>query len=376
MHYFVEPSASPWMLLAGSGLLSRPSARGAWRRSQDTCGHAESSAASPAATAGIAGGPTQSRRNPRATDAAADPSARPGTPGDPAQLAARCAALLGAVRERGPLIHAITNSVVTNVTANVVLAIGAAPAMVDIVGEAGDFAQVADGLLVNLGTPVPEQREAMREAVAGARTAGTPWVLGPVAIGSLRVRTPLAAELVAEGPTAVRGNASEILALAGEGRGGRGVDASDPIDTALAAAAALARRHAAVVAVSGERDLVTDGELLVEVGGGCALGAVIAAFLGARGAEDSALTAVVAAHAAYALAAERAAAGADGPGTFAPRLLDALAAIAPEELIAPDRFRVGPVGTDDPGDDGDEGDDGDPSVAVDAVAPHPGGASA
>jgi hydroxyethylthiazole kinase len=286
--------------------------------------------------------------------APASPVSPAGGVHDAARLARRSGELLGAVRDRGPLVHAITNSVVTNVTANVVLAIGAAPAMVDIVGEAGDFAAVADGLLVNLGTPAPEQREAMREAVGGARSSGTPWVLDPVAIGSLRVRTPLAAELVALGPTAVRGNASEILALAGEGSGGRGVDSSDPIDAALAAAAGLARTHGTVVAVSGERDLITDGSTLVEVaggsalltrmtGGGCALGAVIAAFLGARDDGDSALEAVVAAHAAYSLAAERAASGADGPGTFAPRLLDALAAIVPDELAAPDRFLVRPA---------------------------------
>ncbi|WP_370646082.1 hydroxyethylthiazole kinase [Brachybacterium sp. ACRRE] len=309
-------------------------------------------------------------------EVAADPSARPASrvgPVDPAGLAARCGELLDAVRERGPLVHAITNSVVTNVTANVVLAIGAAPAMVDIVGEAGDFAAVADGLLVNLGTPAPEQREAMHEAVAGARRVGTPWVLDPVAIGSLRVRTPLAAELVAQGPTAVRGNASEILALAGEGTGGRGVDSSDPIDAAVAAATRLARTHGAVVAVSGERDLITDGSTLVEVGGGsalltrmtgggCALGAVIAAFLGVRGEGAPALEAVVAAHAAYSAAAERAASGADGPGTFAPRLLDALAAIGPDELRAPGRLHVGaatPGGTGDHGDTVDQGDGGE-----------------
>lgn len=130
------------------------------------------------------------------------------------------ATLLEALRSRQPLIHNITNNVVPNFTANVLLAIGAAPAMVDITGEAGMFAALADGLLVNLGTPTPEQTAAAREAITGAQGAGTPWVLDPVAIGTLPIRTALAHEYASTHPTVIRGNASEILALAGVGTGG------------------------------------------------------------------------------------------------------------------------------------------------------------
>ena len=119
------------------------------------------------------------------------------------------------------------------------LALGAAPAMVDIVDEAGMFAGVASGVLINLGTPTPEQRAASLEAAAGAVAAGTPWVLDPVAIGALPVRTALAHELVASRPTAIRGNASEILALAGLSAGGRGVDATDTTDDAAEAVLSL-----------------------------------------------------------------------------------------------------------------------------------------
>ncbi|KQR36875.1 hydroxyethylthiazole kinase [Microbacterium sp. Leaf159] len=261
-------------------------------------------------------------------------------------LAASAAELLTALRESPPLTHCITNTVVTGFTANVLLALGAAPAMVDIVDEAGLFAGVASGVLINLGTPTPEQRAASLEAVAGAAAAGTPWVLDPVAIGSLPVRTALAHELVASRPTAIRGNASEILALAGLTAGGRGVDATDTTDAASDAALALASRHGSVVAVSGPVDLITDGrrvvriangdELLTRVtGGGCALGAVMAAFLGtARRAGTDPLTAVSSASLVYTIAAERAAARASGPGSFAVELLDALAAVGPQDIAA------------------------------------------
>lgn len=242
----------------------------------------------------------------------------------------------------------------TGFTANVLLAVGAAPAMVDIAGESGIFAGVASGVLVNLGTPTPEQRAASREAVAGAGAADTPWVLDPVAIGVLPVRTALAHELVAHRPTAIRGNASEVLALAGLGAGGRGVDATDAPETAAEAAAALAGRFGSVVAVSGPVDLLTDGERVIRIangdalltrvtGGGCALGAVMAAFLGtARGTGVPALDAVAAASLVYTVAAERAAARASGPGGFAVALLDELADLAPEEIAAAARVEEKP----------------------------------
>ncbi|MGI9822248.1 hydroxyethylthiazole kinase [Agromyces sp. Marseille-Q5079] len=254
--------------------------------------------------------------------------------------------MLASLRESAPLVHCITNSVVTNFTANALLAIGAAPAMVDIRVEAGLFAGIASGLLVNLGTPHEEQRDAAREAVAAASAAGTPWVLDPVAIGALPVRTALARELVAQRPTAIRGNASEIIALAGAGAGGRGVDAADSTDAAAEAAAHLALAHGAVVAVSGPVDLITDGRRTARIangdavltritGGGCALGAVTAAFLGAaRGTDDDAFAATVAATVVYTVAAEIAAAGSAGPGSFGPAFLDALALVTPETVVA------------------------------------------
>lgn len=267
-------------------------------------------------------------------------------------LADGAAALLEVLRAAPPLTHCITNAVVTGFTANVLLALGAAPAMVDIVDEAGVFAGVASGLLINLGTPTREQRAASREAVAGAAASGTPWVLDPVAIGALPVRTALAHELVEQRPTAVRGNASEVLALAGLSAGGRGVDSTDSTDAAADAAVSLARRTGAVVAVSGPIDFITDGartlrvanghELLTRVtGGGCALGAVMAAFLGAAGAtEHDDLTAVAAAGLVYTVAAERAAATSSGPGSFAVALLDALAAVTAEDIRAAARVEV------------------------------------
>ncbi len=251
-------------------------------------------------------------------------------------------AALDRVRAEGPLVHCLTNDVVVNFTANALLAVGAAPAMVDIPEESGIFAGVAGGLLVNLGTPHAEQRAAIEAAVAAASEAGTPWVLDPVAIGVLPVRTELARRLRDAGPTVVRGNASEVLALAEAGSGGRGVDALDEVDAAAEVASDLARSTGAVVAVSGPVDLVTDGTrtarvangdvLLTKVtGGGCALGAVMAAFAAV---EDDTFAATVAAVTTYTVAAELAAEQAAGPGSFAVAFLDALATVSGDDLRA------------------------------------------
>jgi len=236
------------------------------------------------------------------------------------------------LRELGPLTHCITNLVAAGFTANVLLALGASPAMVLAAEEAADFAAAADGLLINVGTVTSDDVAAMTAAARSAQSAGTPWVLDPVAVGRLPYRTRLVDELLRYDPTVIRGNASEILSLAGGAGGGKGPDSTADSSQAISGARALARRTGGVVAVSGAVDYVTDGDQTLEVPGGhmlltkvtgtgCALGAVMAAFLAAT---DTALSAAVSASAVFAAAGERAAELAQGPGGMATALLDSL----------------------------------------------------
>jgi len=243
---------------------------------------------------------------------------------------------LTAVSDAAPLVHCITNIVVAGFTANTLLAIGASPAMVENAQEAGPFAAVAGGVLVNLGTLSEERERAMVAAAAGAHAAGRPWVLDPVAVGALEHRTVFAKGLLVHQPTVIRGNASEILALAGAGAGGKGVDSTAASHDALLAARSLATEYGAVIAVSGETDLITDGTDVVEVPGGhplmtrvtgvgCALGAMMAAFCAV---DAPPLAAAAAASAVLAAAGSRSAVGSPGTGTYAVRLLDELCALA------------------------------------------------
>lgn len=248
------------------------------------------------------------------------------------------------LRTNTPLVQCLTNSVVMQFTANALLAAGATPAMADTPSESFDFAQIATGVLINPGTPSAEQYEGMRQAVAGANAAGTPWVVDPVGVGGLAERTEFVQGLVDKRPAAIRGNASEVVALAGLGAGGRGVDATDAVADALIAAQQLAHQTSGVVAVTGPEDLIVstdrvtwlksgDPMLQLVIGTGCALGALSAAYLGAtRNTDISAHDAVIAAHAHMGAAGQIAASRATAPGSFAVALIDALFELTPAQL--------------------------------------------
>ena len=247
------------------------------------------------------------------------------------------------LREASPLVQCLTNTVAASLSANLLLAAGASPAMIDTPEEAGDFARRAAGVLINVGTPTAARYEAMRTAASAAREAGTPWVVDPVGAGVLGHRTRFVETLLDAAPTALRGNASEIAALGGQGAGGHGVDSVHSVEDALPAARALAERTGGVVAVSGPVDLIvspgretwlTSGDpLLTRVSGsGCALGALCAAYLGLGGAGVDSHDAVLAAHAHLGAAAQIAARSATGPGGFAVAWLDAVHHLTSAEI--------------------------------------------
>jgi len=255
--------------------------------------------------------------------------------------------LLAAMRREQPLVHCITNFVAMNVAANVLLAAGASPAMIHAEAEAGEFAAIAGALTVNIGTLSPDWLKGMQVAAQAATAAGRPWILDPVAHYATTFRREATASLLALSPTIIRANASEIIALAGSASRGRGVDSRDSVAAAEDAARLLAARHKSVVAVTGVTDFVTDGDRAVRIAGGSALmpqvtalGCALTCLVGAFAAVSprDGFEAAVAALAFYALAGERAAVQADGPGSFAWRFLDALAAVDEPALAAEARI--------------------------------------
>jgi hydroxyethylthiazole kinase len=251
--------------------------------------------------------------------------------------------LLTAMRKASPLVHCITNYVAMNVAANVLLAAGASPAMVHAEEEAGEFAAIAGALTINIGTLSPAWVRGMKQAAKAAARNSKPWVLDPVAHYATGYRRETVASLLHLNPTAIRGNASEIIALTGVESRGHGVDSRDPVDQAEDAARELARQYGTVVAVTGETDFVTDGIRAFRIKGGsvlmprvtalgCSLTCLCGAFIAA--APDEALDATVAALAAFAVAGSRASKSADGPGSFGWRFIDAIAALDGKALDA------------------------------------------
>ena len=248
---------------------------------------------------------------------------------------------LTSMRANAPLVHNITNYVAMNVMANCLLAAGASPAMVHAREEAAEFAMLASALTINIGTLSPPWVDAMEEAACAAHEAGRPWVLDPVAAGATSYRRAVSARLITHQPTIIRGNASEILALSGAMASGKGVDSNDGVETAKDAALALARALRAVVAVTGEKDFITDGERSYAVSNGhplmprvTALGCSLTGIVAAFAVDQPPLEATVAALAYYGLAGEMAAAEADGPGSCASAFVDALYRIQPSDLGA------------------------------------------
>ena len=236
------------------------------------------------------------------------------------------------IRRNAPLVHNVTNLVAMTLSANVLIAVGASPIMSAAPEETGELAAMSGALVVNIGTLTTAWIAGAEAAVAGARRAGRPWLLDPVGVGATTFRRETAQALVAQRPRIIRGNASEILALAQGADGGKGVDSTAGVDAALDAARALAVATGAVVAVTGAVDLVTDGSrsrrvenghvlLTRTTASGCALSSLIGAWAAVL---DDPLEATSGALAAYGVAAEIAAGTATGCGSFVAALLDAL----------------------------------------------------
>lgn len=242
-----------------------------------------------------------------------------------------------------PLIHNITNYVVMNWTANVLLSLGASPVMAHAAEEVEEMVAFAGGLVLNIGTLTPDWVDVMVKAGRRANREGVPVILDPVGSGATRLRTESSRRIIDEVKVSVvRGNASEVLSLAKEGSRTRGVDSLHSVDEAAAAAGELAGALNTTLAITGAVDLITGGGRVLRVsnghslmgavtGTGCAASAIIGAFLAV---EKDTVAATAAGLACFGLAGERAAEKAEGPGSFQVALLDELFALTPERLRA------------------------------------------
>ena len=258
-----------------------------------------------------------------------------------------------AVKWTNPLVGSVTNAVTINFVANAQLAIGGSAAMVYL-GEEGEIlADVGGAFYINTGTLLPLHEQSLPLIAKKLHGLGKPWVLDPVAVGIGTLRSSILTQLKVYKPSVVRGNASEIIALAGlwaldkaTKSNVRGVDSTDAVSSAKDAAIALAKWTGGAVAVSGETDLVTDGSIVAFshggshyfekiTGAGCSLGGVTAVYAAVATPFVAALTAT----AVYNLAGQRAEQKAAGPGSFQSEFIDELYKATPED-VANNHFEI------------------------------------
>lgn len=258
------------------------------------------------------------------------------------------------VRCNNPMAGSITNTVTINFVANAQLAVGGSAAMVYLPDEGEFLANAGGATYINVGTLFPVYEETLPLTAKTLHEAKKPWVLDPVAVGIGSLRTSILEQFKEYRPQIIRGNASEIIALAGlwkldggtEESNVRGVDSTDKVDSAKSAAVALANWTGGAVAVSGETDLVTDGNIIAYshggshfmekiTGAGCSLGGVAAVYATAATPFIAALTAT----AVYNLAGKRAEEKVNAPGSFQMQFIDELY-MASAEDIANNPFEI------------------------------------
>ncbi|MEX6686563.1 hydroxyethylthiazole kinase [Danxiaibacter flavus] len=238
-----------------------------------------------------------------------------------------------AVKERSPLVHSITNYVVMNFNANALLAAGASPIMAHAAEEMDDMVNISGALVVNIGTLDSNWVNSMKIAIKAAEAKNKPWVLDPVGAGATAYRNQVIAELLAiHRPAVIRGNASEILAVANAENKTRGVDSTHSSNDAIEAAKQLSNQLKCVVCISGETDYITSNDMVTGLknghalmtritGMGCTASALTGAFCAVQA---DAHLATCAAMAMMGVAGEVAVKKAGGPATLQTAFLDAL----------------------------------------------------
>lgn len=252
--------------------------------------------------------------------------------------------ILSEIRRARPLIHHLTNGVTINDCANITLAVGASPVMSTHRDEVREIVRASRALVLNIGMISDTVEEAMHIAGEEARSIGVPIVLDPVGAGATKHRRDVALGLIEKvRPTIIRGNVSELRALLGEESHARGVDSIAAEDDGLQIALRAAKTFGCSIAMTGARDIITDGQtyyliqnghsMLTRVTGtGCMTTSLIASALAVA---DRPLAAAVTGVLTMGLAGEmahKALFGNAGVGAFHVKLFDAVFALSSIEI--------------------------------------------
>ncbi|MFC7345330.1 hydroxyethylthiazole kinase [Chryseobacterium zhengzhouense] len=246
------------------------------------------------------------------------------------------------VKNQSPLVHNITNFVVMNNTANAILAVGASPIMAHAKSEIKEMVTISNAIVINIGTLDEYWSEAMIIAAEEAYLTKKTWILDPVGAGATSFRDEILAKLLQFKPTVIRGNASEIIALAKANKTvTKGVDSTAESNEAINAAKYLVENYQSVVCISGATDIIIDEKetyfvenghpLMTKVTGlGCSASAIVGAFAGIS---DNKTESTVAAMSLLGIAGELSEKISNGPGSLQMNILDKLYNISEQEFF-------------------------------------------
>lgn len=177
--------------------------------------------------------------------------------------------LLLAIKEKRPLIHHITNVVTMNDCANIVLALGGSPIMANDPAEVEEVTAASSALVLNMGTPNSTSIESMIASGKIANEKNIPVVFDPVGAGLTSLRRTISNRILNHiKPSVIRGNRSEIMYLSGLGGCSQGVDSITDAGKAIETAANLAKSLGCIVALTGIRDIITDGRAVYVISNG------------------------------------------------------------------------------------------------------------
>ena len=254
------------------------------------------------------------------------------------------------IRTEKPLVHCMTNTVVTEFNANALLALGALPVMAYAKEEIEEMAQKAGAVLLNIGTLTSELADAMIIAGQSANKVGVPVIFDPVGTGATKFRYEHSKRILKEVKVDIlKGNPGEIGTLLNIETKMKGVESGETSILGSELALECAKKYNLVCAITGKKDYVSDGKRVFElnnghgllnkvVGTGCTVGAFCGAFAAV---EKDFVAASLGALGVMSVCGERAFNKSGfNPGTFKTFLLDDFYHITGETLVEKMNFSI------------------------------------
>ena len=199
--------------------------------------------------------------------------------------------MISNIKSSSPIILSLTNYVVMNFTANVLLACGFSPIMSLDKSDIEDLSKITNGMLINIGTLNDDFIKLCFCGIKNGIKLKIPIVFDPVGSGASRIRTDISRQIlnIDYDKLVIKGNASEILSLYQE-TAGKGVDSVHKSDDIIHIAKEISNKYNKIICITGRNDYIIQRNKVIKIsngsvkmtkvtGMGCALGAIIAGFL-------------------------------------------------------------------------------------------------